>query len=270
MEPGSETLGSEDDDRAGPSSTEASGAIEVRRRRRGIFLLPNLITSGALFSGFFALVASADKNFSAAAIAVFVAMVLDAADGRVARLTRTESSFGAEYDSLSDMVAFGVAPGMLVFLWGLSTIGKWGWAATFVYMACAALRLARFNTAPDNTSFQGLASPAAAALVAGTVWVCQDDGWPFPQPLGTFLVAGLTAGVGLLMVSNFRYFSPKTLKLKGRVPFVTLVICVLGFAVVLAQPSHVLLALFVVYAASGPFTYGWQRLRSKRAASPAQ
>ena len=242
-------------------SEEDSAGAGVRRRPMGIFLLPNLITSGALFSGFYALVASADGNFPAAAIAVFVAMVLDAADGRVARLTRTESSFGAQYDSLSDMVAFGVAPGMLVFLWGLSGIGKWGWAATFIYMACAALRLARFNTAPDNSAFQGLASPAAAALVAGTVWVCQEDGWFVLQPLGAYLLAALTAGVGLLMVSNFRYFSPKMLQLKGRVPFVTLVACVLGFAVVLAQPSHVLLALFVAYAASGPAGDVWRRLR---------
>ena len=255
-----------------PSGGDEARATNValRRRPRGIFLLPNLITSGALFSGFYALVASADGNFPAAAIAVFVAMVLDAADGRVARLTRTESSFGAEYDSLSDMVAFGVAPGMLVFLWGFSAIGKWGWAATFVYMACAALRLARFNTAPDNTSFQGLASPAAAALVAGTVWVCQEDGLPVGQPLGAYLMAAVTAGVGLLMVSNFRYFSPKMLKLKGRVPFVTLVACVLGFSVLLAQPSHVLLALAAAYAASGPVSYVWRRWRGARGAPSTQ
>ena len=134
MEPGTDSLPDEE--------SPAIGGALLRRRPRGIFLLPNLITSGALFSGFYAIVASADGNFSAAAIAVFVAMVLDAADGRVARLTRTESSVGAQYDSLSDMVAFGVAPGMLVFQWGLSAVGKWGWAATFVYMACAALRLA--------------------------------------------------------------------------------------------------------------------------------
>lgn len=239
-----------------------------RLRRRGIFLLPNLITTGALFSGFFAIVAAMNGRFDTAALAIFVALVLDAADGRVARLTRTESAFGAEYDSLSDMVAFGVAPTLVVFAWSLQELGQLGWVATFIYMACAALRLARFNMRHDNASFTGLASPAAAAIIAGVVWVAVDAQPDSGGPEGwaAILLALLMAGLGLLMVSPVRYWSPKLINFKGRVPFVTLVAVVLAYAGIMVDPPRVLLTLFIGYALSGPVSWLWRRRR----ADPAQ
>jgi len=238
-------------------------------RSRGIFLLPNLITSGALFSGFYAIVASMNGNFEAAAMALFAAMILDAADGRVARLTRTESAFGAQYDSLSDMVAFGVAPALLVFAWSLQSLGQAGWVATFIYMACAALRLARFNMQDDHAIFVGLASPAAAALLAGLVWTFTENAprAAGPDGLGAAALAIYTAGVGLLMVSPLRYWSPKTIRLAGRVPFFTLVAIVLAYAGVMLDPPRMLLGGVVIYAASGPVMYFLQRARRRRAAA---
>jgi CDP-diacylglycerol--serine O-phosphatidyltransferase len=227
-------------------------------RRRGIYLLPNLITTGALFAGFFAIVAGMNGDFVAAALAIIAAGLLDTADGRVARWTRTESQFGAEYDSLSDMVAFGVAPALVAFSWGLDSLGKAGWVATFVYMACAALRLARFNTAGDNNTFTGLASPAAAAIVACLVWAWTDFGLGTPAVGAVVVMAIMMVCVGLLMVSNISYFSPKSLGLKGRVPFVTLVAVVLIFALLFLDPPRVLLLLALGYAASGPLQQGWR------------
>jgi CDP-diacylglycerol--serine O-phosphatidyltransferase len=233
-------------------------------RRRGIFLAPNLITTAALFAGFYAIVAGMNGNFIAAGLAVYAAMALDTLDGRVARWTRTESRFGAEYDSLSDMVAFGVAPALVAFSWGVDSLGKLGWFFTFVYMACAALRLARFNTQSDLASFTGLASPSAAAIIASLVWVWSEWLGAGVPSIGAALVMGIvTAGVGLLMVSNFRYWSPKTMDVKGRVPFLTLVAVALVFALALADPPRVLLALFGAYALSGPFMYVWRRRRDK-------
>jgi CDP-diacylglycerol--serine O-phosphatidyltransferase len=227
---------------------------EAHAPRRGIYLLPNLITTGALFAGFYAIVAAMDGNFIPAALAIYAAIVLDTADGRVARLTHTESAFGAEYDSLSDMVAFGVAPGLVAFSWALSQLGQIGWVVTFIYMACAALRLARYNTKGDISSFTGLASPAAACLVVTSVWVMEDA--RDPQAVVSLLQAGLLAAVttlaAMLMVSNLRYFSPKMLRMRGRVPFIVLVAIVLGYAIVLADPPKVLLVLAIVYALSGP------------------
>lgn len=235
------------------------------RRRRGIYLLPNLITTGALFAGFYAIVAGMNGHFIAAALAIFVAMALDTADGRVARWTRTESRFGAEYDSLSDMVAFGVAPALVVFSWTLHGLGQFGWVVTFVYMACAALRLARFNTRSELASFTGLASPSAAAVIACVVWVWGISYGPEPPPTSVSILIGLlTAGIGLLMVSNFVYYSPKRLNVKGRVPFITLVVVVLAFAVMLADPPRVLLILFGGYALSGPATWLWRYWRNRR------
>lgn len=240
-----------------------------RLRRRGIYLLPNLITTGALFSGFFAIVAAMHGNFETAALAILAAMILDAADGRVARLTRTESAFGAEYDSLSDMVAFGVAPALVVFSWSLQSLGQFGWVATFIYMACAALRLARFNMRHDNSSFTGLASPAAAAIIAGVVWVATSgqgqEGMSGPTGFGAVLLALLTAGLGLLMVAPVRYWSPKLINFKSRAPFMALVAVVLGYAVVMIDPPRVLLTLFLVYAASGPAQWLWQHFGPPRA-----
>jgi CDP-diacylglycerol--serine O-phosphatidyltransferase len=234
------------------SDEPVSETRRKRLRRRGIYLLPNLITTGALFAGFYAIVAAMNGHYIAAAFAIFVAMALDTADGRVARLMHTESDFGAEYDSLSDMVAFGVAPGLVAFAWGLSTLGQIGWVVTFIYMACAALRLARFNTKGDNTSFTGLASPSAAAIIGCCIWAWADNGWGEPSMVAASVMAVITAVVGLLMVSNFKYFSPKVINFKGRVPFVTLVLIVLGFAILLVDPPVVLLALFSLYALSGP------------------
>ena len=202
-------------------------------------------------------------NFVTAALAMFVAMALDTADGRVARITNTESVFGAEYDSLSDMVAFGVAPALVAFSWGLSSLGQFGWVATFVYMACAALRLARFNTKGDNASFTGLASPSAAAIIACCIWVWVTYVGGTPSLGAASAMAVITALTGLLMVSNFKYFSPKLINFKGRVPFVTLVFIVLGFAVLLVDPPTVLLVLFTTYALSGPAQYVWRRTRKR-------
>ena len=223
--------------------------------RRGIYLLPNLITTGALFAGFYSIVAAMNGNVIPAAIATYAAVFLDTADGRVARLTRTQSAFGAEYDSLSDMVAFGVAPALVAFTWALSQLGQFGWVVTFIYMACTALRLARFNTqGGEVSSFTGLASPAAACVVVTTIWVL-EDGRTAGELVGFLqacLIAFVTTVVAMLMVSNFRYFSPKMLTLRGRVPFVALVAVVLGFAIVLADPPRILLMLSVLYALSGP------------------
>ncbi len=238
----------------------------ARFRRRGIYLLPNLITSGALFAGFYAIVAGMNGDFVAAALAVFVAFALDTADGRVARLTNTESAFGAEYDSLSDMVAFGVAPALVAFSWGLSSLGQAGWVVTFIYMACAALRLARFNTKGDNASFTGLASPSAAAILACCVWVWESYEGGTPSSFAAAGMGVITLVTGLLMVSNFRYYSPKSINFKDRVPFMTLVLIVLGSSLLLMDPPTVLLILFTGYALSGPVQFVWRRLRQKRSA----
>lgn len=226
--------------------------------RKGIYLLPNLFTTGALFSGFYAVVASMNGEFVNASIAIFVAMILDGLDGRVARLTNTQSDFGAEYDSLADMVSFGVAPALVAFSWALQDLGKVGWVASFVYCAGAALRLARFNTqigVADKNFFTGLASPAAAAMVAGTVWVFSETGVSGEDV--SWLVAFVVAAAGLLMVSNFKYHSFKGLDLRGKVPFVAMLLVVLGFVVVSMDPAKILLTIFLAYAASGPIYWLW-------------
>ena len=233
-----------------------------RQRRRGVYLLPNLITTAALFAGFFAIVAAANGRFVNAALAIYGAFILDTLDGRVARWTRSESEFGAEYDSLSDMVAFGVAPAMVAFFWALSSLGQFGWVFAFVYMACAALRLARFNTKGDNATFTGLASPSAAAIIASSVWIWSEYATE-AAGLEALAMAAITGVVGLLMVSGFTYFSPKEMGLKGRVPFLTLVAVVLVFAIILVDPPRVLLACFTVYALSGPAMHFWRRYRGR-------
>lgn len=220
---------------------------------RGIYLLPNLLTTAALFSGFFAIVSSMNGRFEAAAMAIFVAMIFDGLDGRVARMTNTQSAFGAEYDSMADTVSFGVAPALVAYNYGLSSLGKFGWLAAFIFVACAALRLARFNTqlgTADKRYFQGLASPAAAAVIAATVWTGVEFGIN-GQEYSIFL-APLTAVVGLLMVSNFRYSSFKEIEWKGKVPFIVMLVIVLVFSFVAARPAEVLLAVFGLYALSGP------------------
>jgi CDP-diacylglycerol--serine O-phosphatidyltransferase len=222
-------------------------------RKRGIYLLPNLFTTAGLFSGFYAIVASMNGQFEAAAIAIFIAMIFDGIDGRIARMTNTESAFGAEYDSMADMVSFGIAPALVSYNWGLDELGKVGWLAAFVFAAGAALRLARFNTQvgiADKRFFQGLASPAAAAIVAGMVWLGQDQGIN-GKDLG-YIVALITVCSGLLMVSNFRYHSFKGIDLKGKVPFVVVLLMVLVLVVIASQPALLLFAAFAIYAISGP------------------
>ena len=223
------------------------------QKRKGIYLLPNLLTTAGLFSGFFAVVSSMTGRFEAAAVAIFVAMVFDGLDGRVARMTNTQSDFGAEYDSMADMVSFGMAPALVAYNWGLTELGKSGWLAAFVYVAGAALRLARFNTQvgiADKRFFQGLASPAAAAVVAGLVWVGVEY-----DAVGTdygIVVALVTGFAGLLMVSNFKYNSFKELNWHGKVPFVGLLIVLLIFVVVATEPALVLFIVFSLYALAGP------------------
>jgi len=221
-------------------------------RRRGIYLLPNLFTTAALFSGFFAIVQSMNNKFEYAAVAIFIAMVLDGLDGRVARMTHTQSEFGAEYDSLSDMVSFGVAPSLLMYEWAFKDLGKWGWFAAFIYCVCAALRLARFNTnidVVDKRYFQGLPSPAAAALVSGFVWVLWDIGYTGSDV--RWLAAALTVFAGLSMVSNLRYYSFKDFNLRKSVPFIAIFLLAMFFVVISSYPAGVLFMIFFGYSLSG-------------------
>ena len=234
-------------------------------RRRGIFLLPNLLTLGALFAGFYAVIAGMSGNFNEAGWAIMIAAICDGLDGRIARLTNTQSAFGAQFDSLSDMVSFGMAPALVAFCWALQDLGKIGWVAAFVYAACAALRLARFNTqlaVADKNFFTGLASPSAAALVAGTVWMFTDAGVAGADV--AWLMAVLVPVAGLLMVSNVRYNSFKGLDLKGKVPFVALLAVVLVFVVVSIDPAKVLLLFFFAYSMSGPVFEIWVKFFRKR------
>ena len=238
-------------------------------RHQGIYLLPNLFTTAALFAGFYAIIAAKRGDFENAAVAIFCAMVLDGLDGRIARLTNTSSKFGAEFDSLADMVSFGVAPALVVFSWALGGLGKFGWSAAFIYVACAALRLARFNTqidTADKNYFTGLASPAAAAIIASTVWVCHDLGWVGRDlPIELSVVVGLlTATVGFLMIANFPYYSFKGIDLRRRVPFVVMIAMVLIFGLITLDPPSILLSVFLVYALSGPVMQGIKRRNHRR------
>jgi len=226
-----------------------------KKPRRGIYLLPNLFTTAAIFCGFYAIVSSINGRFETAAIAIFVAMLLDGVDGRVARLTNTESDFGAEYDSLADMVSFGLAPALIIYLWALSSLGKIGWLVSFVYVACAALRLARFNTQAEHSDkryFQGLASPSAAAIVAGLIWNGELIQEYLTMPVLQIVALLITLFAGLLMVSNVRYHSFKGINWRSKVPFVTILMLVFVLVFVSAAPSLVLFAIFFIYSLSGP------------------
>jgi CDP-diacylglycerol--serine O-phosphatidyltransferase len=237
----------------------------MQSSKTGIYWLPNLLTTAALFCGFYAIIAGVNGQYEHGAIAIFVAMIFDFLDGRVARLANATSEFGAEYDSLSDMVSFGVAPAMLVYSWGLQNLGKFGWVAAFVYVAAAALRLARFNTqvgVADKRYFQGLPSPAAAGILAAFVWVVGDGS------IGRFTIIVallLTVAAGVLMVSNFRYHSFKEFKLKERVPFLTLIVIVGIGVVVLIDPATLLLFALSAYAISGLVLTLWG-LKERRVA----
>ncbi len=259
-----------------PFTIKMTNEIELQekpKRRRGIYLLPNLFTTVALFSGFYAIVAAIKGHFETAAIAIFVGMIFDGLDGRVARMTNTQTAFGAEYDSLSDLVCFGLAPALLMYQWSLSSLadlsnllGKLGWLAAFIYTAATALRLARFNTQVGKVSktyFQGLACPAAAAVMASFVWLCADyqiEGATLALPAWI-----ITIIMGFLMVGTFRYHSFKDLDLKGRVPFFTILIVVMVFVLVSINPPQILFLFFLLYAISGPILTLLE-LRKRRAA----
>ncbi len=248
--------------RSADPDAEASG--QLAPRSRGIYLLPNAFTTAALFCGFYAIVMAMNGQFSNAAVAIFAAMVLDATDGRVARLTNTQSEFGAQYDSLSDMVSFGAAPALIVYEWSLRGMGKLGWLAAFVYCAGAALRLARFNTniaLVDKRFFQGLPSPAAAALVAGFIWLVDDlriAGADF-----NWLSWIITVYAGLTMVTNVPFYSFKDVNFKKSVPFIAIFLIVLIFVAVSSDPPKVLFGLFVIYGLSGYGVFFWQWFKGK-------
>jgi CDP-diacylglycerol---serine O-phosphatidyltransferase len=256
---------------------------EVKPRRKGIYLLPNLLTTGCLFSGFYAIVAAIDKHFAAAGMAVFVAMIFDTLDGRIARFTRTESAFGKEYDSLADMVSFGLAPAIVAYQWGVVRIaefghewGRFGWLACFFYAVTAALRLARFNAraaSADKRYFEGLPSPSGAAIVAAFVWASSQ--WHEPGLTGLILAFTVTAAAGALMVSRFGYPSFKQFNLDRRVRFVSLLLVVLIIVLIavvqnaVEDPPILLLAIFGTYAASAPVIWLFRRIRRLRRVTPA-
>ncbi len=222
-------------------------------RRRGIILLPNLLTTGAMFAGFYSITSAINGRFESAAIAIFVAMILDGLDGRVARMTNTQSEFGVQFDSLSDMVSFGVAPALVMYLWAFESLGRVGLFAAFVHTAGGALRLARFNTqveVADKRYFQGLPSPAAAAILAGGLWMSLEYGYDGNSV--KYLALILTISTGLLMVSNFRYSSFKEIDLKGRVPFVVAIIVMLSIGFIMTQAESMLFIIALGYAISGP------------------
>ena len=232
-----------------------------RPARKGIYLLPNLLTTGALFAGFYAVLSGFSGQYEWAAMAIFAAMIFDGLDGRVARMTNTQSDFGVQYDSLSDMVSFGVAPAVVAYCWGVSSLGKLGLAAAFVYASCAALRLARFNvqaSSSDGKVFTGLPSPVAAALVAGFVWSVYDLS---PSLRLSSLGAVITAIAGLLMVSNFKYPSFKELDMRGKVPFVVILSAVMGFVVITIDPPRILFAMALIFAFSAPLMVLYKAIR---------
>jgi CDP-diacylglycerol--serine O-phosphatidyltransferase len=234
--------------------------------RKGIYLLPNLFTSAALFAGFFAIISAINLQFVAAGLAIFFGQLLDGVDGRVARLTKTQSKFGQEFDSLSDMVTFGIAPAIIIFMWCLSDIGKVGWAVGFIYVASAAIRLARFNAQvgyADDRYFSGLASPPAATLLASSVWLAYDSGYS-PADLPTLMVYSmmfLTIFIGLLMVVNVPYYSFKNINLSGRVSLVALLIFIFLLVLIASNPPKVLFILALTYALSGPFYLAIKKIK---------
>ncbi|MEO0048310.1 MAG: CDP-diacylglycerol-serine O-phosphatidyltransferase [Pseudomonadota bacterium] len=243
---------------------------QIRPRNRGIYLLPNAFTTANLFCGFFAIVQAMNQRFEIAAIAIFIALVMDGMDGRVARMTNTQSAFGEQYDSLTDMVSFGVAPALIAYEWVLKDLGKWGWLAAFVFCAGAALRLARFNTnigVVDKRFFQGLPSPAAASLIAGFVWLAVDNKLQVQELALPWVMFVLTIYAGITMVSNALFYSGKALDVRYRAPFGVMILVILGFVLVSSDPPVALFGLFVAYALSGYVFWLWQKifLRKKKA-----
>jgi CDP-diacylglycerol--serine O-phosphatidyltransferase len=248
-----------------PAAVVLDDASSIKRRR-GIYLLPNLFTMAALFAGFFAIVQAMNQRFELAAIAIFMAMVLDGMDGRVARLTNTQSAFGEQFDSLSDMTSFGVAPALVMYEWVLGELGRWGWAGAFVYCAGAALRLARFNSnigVVDKRFFQGLPSPAAAALIAGFVWLAIDNKIPVRESVMPWVAFGLTVYAGLTMVSSAPFYSGKSFHVARSVPFWVMVVLIVLIFVVSSDPPIALFTLFCLYALSGYGYWAWRWFRGE-------
>lgn len=236
----------------------------VKPRVKGIYLLPNLFTVAALFAGFYAIVAATKGMFDLSAVAIFIAMLLDALDGRIARLTHSQSEFGAQMDSLSDMVCFGISPALVLYEWSLVVMGKPGWLIAFFYAVCTALRLARFNSQSQQTNkryFQGLATPAGAGVVASMIWFCTE--FDISGKDYSLIVAAITLIIGFLMVSAIRYRSFKDLDVRGRVPFIVILIIALALVLISFDPPAVLFAIFSIYMLSGPVTTLWG-LRQKR------
>jgi CDP-diacylglycerol--serine O-phosphatidyltransferase len=243
--------------------------VAPRRRRKGVYILPNLFTLAALFGGFYAIVMAMNGRYEQSCYGVFCAMVLDSLDGRVARMTNTQSAVGAEMDSLSDMVSFGAAPALIVYEWALKGLGKAGWGIAFFYCACAALRLARFNTnlaVVDKRYFQGLPSPAAAALVIGFIWVVVDAGG-YTDANGDNVLAWAAAVVtfyaGVTMVVNVPFYSFKDLSLKRSVPFIVIVLIALAIGIINLYPARIFFAIFCLYGVSGYFVYAWRRAKGR-------
>lgn len=252
-----------DFDESAPMAAEAG----PRLRRKGIFFLPNAVTLAALFSGFYGIVMAMNGRFEAACIAIFVAAVLDSLDGRIARMTHTQSAFGEQMDSLSDMVSFGAAPALIMYQWALKDLGRLGWIPAFVYIAGAALRLARFNTnigVVDRRFFQGLPSPAAAALVVGFIWTMDDAGFRNLAGERWLVITAfcVTLYAGITMVTNAPFYSFKDLgSMKRSVPFVVMVAAAIGIVIVSQDPPKALFALFCIYGLSGYVVYGWRRYK---------
>ena len=255
-----------DDHRDSVSDTLHPVDAPPRPRRKGIYILPNLFTLGALFGGFYAVVMAMNSRFEMAAYGIFTAALLDTLDGRVARMTNTQSAFGEQMDSLSDMVCFGAAPALIVYEWALKGLGKAGWIAAFVYCACAMLRLARFNTnigIVDKRFFQGLPSPAAAALLIGFIWVMDDAGYTLVNRIEwlSWSAFGLSLYAGLTMVTNVPFYSFKDVSFKHSVPFIVIVAIALGIAVINIHPPIVLFAVFCVYGVSGYLVYAYKKFK---------
>ena len=256
------------DDLIDSTSGEGDPAERPRPRRKGIYVLPNAITLAALFSGFYAIVMAMNGRFEAAVIAIFCSAVLDSLDGRVARMTNSQSAFGEQMDSLCDMVSFGAAPALIIYIWGLKDLGKAGWIPAFVYIAGAALRLARFNVnigVVDKRFFQGLPSPAAAALVMSLIWVMDDAGFRDVTQIDwlAWTAFGVTLYAGLSMVTNAPFYSFKVVGGKRTVPFAVIVAIALGIAIINIDPPIVLFLLFCAYGLSGYVVYGWRKLKGK-------
>jgi CDP-diacylglycerol--serine O-phosphatidyltransferase len=254
---------------AAPMSEDEPDLVAQRRpRRKGLYILPNAITLAALFSGFYAIVMAINGRFEVSCIAVFCAAVLDSLDGRVARMTNSQSAFGEQMDSLSDMVSFGAAPALIIYIWALKDLGKAGWIPAFVYISGAALRLARFNVnigVVDKRFFQGLPSPAAAAIVIGLVWVVDDAGFKGVSQIAPLAWAAffITLFAGLSMVTNAPFYSFKVVGSRRTVPFIVIVAIALGIAVIALDPPRALFAIFCVYGLSGYAVYGWRKMKGR-------